>query len=97
MKGQAQVVFPSSCLSSPLAQAQLPNTKMFSRKFFASIVLAIACASSSAAAPWPSSSKHTTHRVREISPDLQLETYHPESTYEVSKYTAESYLRMHLT
>ena len=57
---------------------------MLSRKFFASVLLAVGLASSSLAAPWPQASKHTTHRVRELSADFHLETFHPEPTYEVS-------------
>lgn len=56
---------------------------MFSRKFFASILLAVSVASSVSAAPWPFTAKHTTHRVRDIAPDFQLTAYHPESSYEV--------------
>ncbi|KAH8107793.1 Fungalysin metallopeptidase-domain-containing protein [Cristinia sonorae] len=55
---------------------------MFSKKFFASVLLAVSCASMSLAAPWPASLKHTTHRVRDITPDFRLETFHPESTFE---------------
>ncbi|KIP05598.1 hypothetical protein PHLGIDRAFT_128797 [Phlebiopsis gigantea 11061_1 CR5-6] len=55
---------------------------MFSRKFFASILLAVSVATSATAAPWPFTAKHTTHRVRDISPDFQLTAYHPESSYE---------------
>ncbi|KII91236.1 hypothetical protein PLICRDRAFT_173122 [Plicaturopsis crispa FD-325 SS-3] len=51
-------------------------------KFFTSVFLAVVFASSSLAAPWPTDSKHATHRVRMISRDLQIETYHPESSYE---------------
>ncbi|KAF9008256.1 Fungalysin metallopeptidase-domain-containing protein [Cyathus striatus] len=54
----------------------------FSSKFLSSVFLAIVCASSAIAAPWPSSSKFATHRVRSVRRDLELETYHPESTYE---------------
>lgn len=53
-------------------------------KFFTSVFLAVVYASSTAfAAPWEPSAKYATHRVREVSSDLKLETYHPESTYEV--------------
>ena len=58
---------------------------MFSRKFVASILLAIACASSARAAPYPFNTKVTTHRVRDLTPELQLEVFHPESTFEVRK------------
>ncbi|KAK7687007.1 hypothetical protein QCA50_009506 [Cerrena zonata] len=55
---------------------------MFSNKFFSSILLAVVCASSAVAAPWPFSVKHTTHRTRDVTPDLRVETFHPESTFE---------------
>ncbi|KAI0075127.1 hypothetical protein K474DRAFT_1676603 [Panus rudis PR-1116 ss-1] len=55
---------------------------MFSTKFFASVFLAVVCASSAIAAPWPLDAKHTTHRTREITPDFRVETFHPESTFE---------------
>ncbi|KAJ6620189.1 Fungalysin metallopeptidase-domain-containing protein [Mycena sp. CBHHK59/15] len=51
-------------------------------KFFASVFLAIVYSSSGLAAPRPVSSKHATHRVRSISPTLQLTTFHPASTFE---------------
>ncbi|PSS38032.1 hypothetical protein PHLCEN_2v117 [Hermanssonia centrifuga] len=55
---------------------------MFTRTFFTSVLLAVACASTTLAVPWPLAAKHTTHRVREVSSDLRIETFHPESTYE---------------
>ncbi|KII83791.1 hypothetical protein PLICRDRAFT_58243 [Plicaturopsis crispa FD-325 SS-3] len=55
---------------------------MIFNKFFASVFLAVVYASTTLAAPWPVSSKHATHRTRHISRDLQIETFHPESTYE---------------
>ena len=57
---------------------------MFSfNKVFASVFLAVLCASSVSAVPYPANSKFATHRTREISRDFKLETYHPESSYEV--------------
>ncbi|KAI1785077.1 Fungalysin metallopeptidase-domain-containing protein [Ganoderma leucocontextum] len=56
---------------------------MFSfNKVFASVFLAVLCASTSAAVPFPASSKYATHRTREISRDFKLESYHPQSSYE---------------
>ncbi|EIN12650.1 metalloprotease [Punctularia strigosozonata HHB-11173 SS5] len=62
---------------------------MFSYKFIASVFIAVSYASAALAAPWPANSKltaylqqHATHRVRNISRDLKLETYHPASVYE---------------
>ncbi|KAF5346161.1 hypothetical protein D9758_009964 [Tetrapyrgos nigripes] len=51
-------------------------------KFFASLFLAVVYASTALAAPWPTASKHATHRRRDISSDLQIETFHPESKFE---------------
>ncbi|KAK7464357.1 hypothetical protein VKT23_006524 [Stygiomarasmius scandens] len=51
-------------------------------KFFASVFLAVVYASTTFAAPWPTSLKHTTHRRRDISSDLQIEVFHPESKFE---------------
>ena len=57
---------------------------MFSfNKVFASVFLAVLCASTATAVPYPVSSKYATHRTREISPDLKIEAYHPLSSYEV--------------
>ncbi|EJF58150.1 hypothetical protein DICSQDRAFT_110674 [Dichomitus squalens LYAD-421 SS1] len=56
---------------------------MFSfSKVFASVFLAVLCASTATAVPYPASSKYATHRTREISPALKIETYHPLSSYE---------------
>ncbi|KAJ7892476.1 hypothetical protein B0H14DRAFT_2335294 [Mycena olivaceomarginata] len=52
-------------------------------KFFASaLFLAIVYASSVLAAPWPASLKHATNRLRIAGRGLQLNTFHPESTYQ---------------
>ncbi|KAJ7260117.1 Fungalysin metallopeptidase-domain-containing protein [Mycena rebaudengoi] len=51
-------------------------------KFFTSVFLAIALASSGFAAPWPVTSRHATHRLRSVGRGLKLNTFHPESTYE---------------
>ena len=51
---------------------------MFSfNKVFASVFLAVLCASTATAVPFPVSSKYATHRTREISRDFKLEAYHP--------------------
>ncbi|KAK0431442.1 Fungalysin metallopeptidase-domain-containing protein [Armillaria borealis] len=44
------------------------------------VVSLAACAAM--AAPWMVSSKHGTHRTRSIRRDLQIETFHPPSTFE---------------
>ena len=54
------------------------------KKVFASVFLAVLCASTAIAVPYPVDSKYATHRTREISPDFKLEAYHPESSYEVT-------------
>ncbi|KAF8880948.1 metalloprotease [Mucidula mucida] len=50
-------------------------------KCFSSVFLAIIYASSSVAAPWPTDSQHTTHRVHHISRDLKVKAYHPRSSF----------------
>ncbi|KAI0341873.1 hypothetical protein BDW22DRAFT_1331315 [Trametopsis cervina] len=54
---------------------------MFSRKFFASVLLAISYASTTVAMPWPVSSKLATHQTREFN-GLSVASFHPETTYE---------------
>ncbi|KAH8103011.1 Fungalysin metallopeptidase-domain-containing protein [Cristinia sonorae] len=51
-------------------------------KFSSTVLLAVLYATSVKATPMPFAAKHATHRVREISPDLRLETYHPPSDYQ---------------
>ena len=53
------------------------------KKVFASVFLAVLCASTASAVPYPANSKFATHRTREISRDFKIEAYHPESSYEV--------------
>lgn len=55
---------------------------MLFNKFFASVLLAVVYASTSLAAPWPMTSKHATHRTRDVAHGLQIETFHPASTFE---------------
>ncbi|KAI0765479.1 Fungalysin metallopeptidase-domain-containing protein [Fomes fomentarius] len=52
------------------------------KKVFASVFLAVLCASTANAVPYPLTSKYATHRTREISADFKLEAYHPSSSYE---------------
>ncbi|KAI0667557.1 Fungalysin metallopeptidase-domain-containing protein [Trametes maxima] len=54
----------------------------FSRGFFKSIILAVLFAGAVSAAPFTSSLKHTTIQVREISPELVVESFHPDSLFE---------------
>ncbi|KAH9911363.1 Fungalysin metallopeptidase-domain-containing protein [Epithele typhae] len=54
----------------------------FSNAFFRSVVLAVVCAASASAAPFASSLKHTTIQVRNISPSLVVESFHPEASLE---------------
>ncbi|KAJ7448096.1 hypothetical protein FB451DRAFT_1054019 [Mycena latifolia] len=54
-------------------------------KFFISMVLAVVCAAAGALAlPWPApaSLKHATNHLRVVGRGLQLDTFHPASTYE---------------
>ncbi|KAJ8087751.1 hypothetical protein PM082_006588 [Marasmius tenuissimus] len=50
-------------------------------KFFSSVLLAVLCATCGNAAPWPTSSKHSTHRVRSLGNGLKVESFHPSSNY----------------
>ncbi|KAF9020871.1 hypothetical protein BDZ89DRAFT_1164034 [Hymenopellis radicata] len=63
-------------------------------KLLSFVLLAV----SANAAPWPTYSKHATHRTRYIGRDLKVETYHPKTTYqtfgsgkESSSFTASSF------
>jgi extracellular elastinolytic metalloproteinase len=59
---------------------------MFTKKFFASVLLAVVCASSALAAPWSADVKHATHRLRIVGRELKLDTYHPPTNvYEVRR------------
>ena len=60
----------------------------FSTNFFRSVFLAVVCATTATAAPFVGSLKHTTLQVREISPGLVVESFHPESTLEVRSRSA---------
>ncbi|KAK7685033.1 hypothetical protein QCA50_011869 [Cerrena zonata] len=52
-------------------------------KFFASVLLAVLYATTATlAVPFAPDAKHTTHRVRHVGRGLQIETFHPESSYE---------------
>ncbi|GLB39392.1 putative fungalysin metallopeptidase (M36) [Lyophyllum shimeji] len=51
-------------------------------KFLASVFLAVAYASSSIAAPRPAHSKFATHRARVVGRGLQVEAFHPPSTFQ---------------
>ncbi|KZV93971.1 hypothetical protein EXIGLDRAFT_709287 [Exidia glandulosa HHB12029] len=44
--------------------------------------LAFFCASA-IAAPWPTNSKHATHQVRELPNGVKVQSYHPESSFEI--------------
>ncbi|KAH9013761.1 Fungalysin metallopeptidase-domain-containing protein [Lactarius hengduanensis] len=53
-------------------------------KLLSSVLIALLYASTTSANPWPSTSKHATHRTRSLGADgtLKLETFHPESIFE---------------
>ncbi|KAI9453867.1 metalloprotease [Lactarius psammicola] len=53
-------------------------------KLLSSVLIALLYASTTSATPWPSTSKHATHRTRSVGADgsLKLETFHPESIFE---------------
>ncbi|KAG7091369.1 hypothetical protein E1B28_010409 [Marasmius oreades] len=50
-------------------------------KFFSTVLLAVLYATHATAAPWPLSSKHSTHRIRHIGRDLKVEAFHPQSDF----------------
>ena len=52
-------------------------------KSFTSVYLAVAYASLTSVVPSPLSPDPSTHRVRHISRDLKIESYHPPSSFEV--------------
>ncbi|KAF8886738.1 Fungalysin metallopeptidase-domain-containing protein [Infundibulicybe gibba] len=51
-------------------------------KILISVFLAVAYASSALAVPSPPAPRHSTHHRRTVGEGLQLETFHPSSTYE---------------
>ncbi|GLB39380.1 putative fungalysin metallopeptidase (M36) [Lyophyllum shimeji] len=51
-------------------------------KFFTSVFLAIAYASTTSAFAIPSEAKHATHRTRHVGRGLKVEAFHPASSYE---------------
>lgn len=55
-----------------------------SKRFLTSVLIAVTYSSvASAFQAKEDAFSHSTHRVRHISRELSLETYHPESSYEV--------------
>ena len=53
-------------------------------KFFTTVFLAVAYASSASGVPSPNSAKAAMHRTRSIANDVHFETFNPPSTFEVS-------------
>ncbi|KAL0062589.1 hypothetical protein AAF712_010523 [Marasmius tenuissimus] len=51
-------------------------------KFFSAVFLAVLCATYGNAAPSPTGSKHSTHRVRSLDNGLTVELFHPSSSYQ---------------
>ncbi|KAH9167272.1 Fungalysin metallopeptidase-domain-containing protein [Lactarius sanguifluus] len=53
-------------------------------KLLSSVLIALLYVSNTSANPWPSTSRHATHRTRSLGADgtLKLETFHPESIFE---------------
>ena len=53
-------------------------------KFFASVLLAVLYATTATVAvPFAPAAKYATHGVRNLGRGLEIESYHPESSYEV--------------
>ncbi|KAJ7315186.1 hypothetical protein DFH08DRAFT_972213 [Mycena albidolilacea] len=67
----------------------------FNKSFASALLLAIVYASSGLAAPWPASLKDATNRLRIAGRGLQLNTFHPESTYQTFGEGIEHPLRKH--
>lgn len=59
-------------------------------KFFTTVFLAVAYASSAGGVPSPKSAKAATHRIRSLANDAHLETFNPPSTFEVSLFLDKS-------
>ncbi|PBK65354.1 metalloprotease [Armillaria solidipes] len=55
--------------------------RTFGKQLLFSVFLAVLLAKVSHAAPWPVTSKHSTHQRRTIGRDLTIDTFHPESTF----------------
>ncbi|TFK72841.1 hypothetical protein BDN72DRAFT_926148 [Pluteus cervinus] len=53
-------------------------------QFLSSFFLAVIYASVADAAPWPQHATHHTHRVRHYGRDVQVVTFHPPNTFQVS-------------
>ena len=54
-----------------------------SNNLFRIVLLTFALVTSAAAIPFPGSLKHTVLQVRQISPNAVIESFHPESSFEV--------------
>ncbi|CAA7257435.1 unnamed protein product [Cyclocybe aegerita] len=65
------------------------STSTLSSRFF-SLFVSLALLSSVSAIPWPSTSKHATHRRRNIG-GREVESFHPESTFKTFGSTGRSF------
>jgi hypothetical protein len=63
----------------------------------AKIALAAMLGSGALAAPWPQSAKHSTHSIRSLQSGVKLESYHPESKFEVRHKQSSNILHHILT
>ncbi|KAF9486176.1 hypothetical protein BDN70DRAFT_988183 [Pholiota conissans] len=54
------------------------------QKLLTTVFLALAYSESATATPRPVSAKHSTHRLRQVTRELAIETYHPPSSFEAS-------------
>jgi hypothetical protein len=50
--------------------------------YFSKLGVVAAAVSGAYAAPWPISSKHSTHRTRKLARGIEVSTYHPKNTFE---------------
>ncbi|KAK0201228.1 Fungalysin metallopeptidase-domain-containing protein [Desarmillaria ectypa] len=55
----------------------------FVKTLLSPILLAILFARFSYAAPWPAAAKHATRRLRTVGRDLNIDAYHPKSTFKI--------------
>lgn len=62
---------------------------LFNNVLSSAFMVIVYYTSTTSAAPWPVHSKHATHRVRHVSRGLQLQTFHPMSTFEVIHFIRE--------
>ena len=66
----------------------------FSASFVRSVYAAVMLASAASALPFAGSLKHTTMQVRAVAADKTIESFHPESSFEVPNILCAVYQRV---